>query len=153
MDPIKYLFEKPILNGRLARWTLLLAEYNIKYVPLKTIKGRAVSDFFAGNAIVEQPITDVTSLPDDGILNVQTEHLELYFDGASNLRGCGVGILIISPGGDHTPFSIKLYFAVTKNAAEYEACLYGLQAALILNIKSLRVYGDSSLIINQVSGA
>ncbi|KAL9224714.1 hypothetical protein vseg_000724 [Gypsophila vaccaria] len=153
MDPIKYLFEKPILNGRLARWTLLLAEYDIKYVPLKAIKGRAVSDFFAENAIPEESITDVTSLPDEGIFNIQHEFWELYFDGASNYRGCGIGALIISPTGDHTPLSIKLDFPVTNNAAEYEACLHGLQAAIFLNIKALRVYGDSSLIINQISGA
>ena len=25
IDPIKYIFEKPVLNGRIARWTLLLS--------------------------------------------------------------------------------------------------------------------------------
>ncbi|KAL9235974.1 hypothetical protein vseg_010690 [Gypsophila vaccaria] len=153
MDPIKYLFEKPILNGRLSRWTLLLAEYDIKYVPLKAIKDRAVSDFFAENAIPEESTTDVTSLPDEGIFSIQNEFWELYFNGASNYRGCGIGALIISPSGDHTPLSIKLDFPVTNNAAEYEACLHGLQAAIFLSIKALRVYGDSSLIINQISGA
>ncbi|KAL9237264.1 hypothetical protein vseg_011837 [Gypsophila vaccaria] len=103
MDPIKYLFEKPILNGRLARWTLLLAEYDIKYVPLKAIKGRAVSEFFAENAIPEESNTDVTSLPDEGLFSIQNECWELYFDGASNYPGCGIGALIISPNGDHTP--------------------------------------------------
>ncbi|KAL9246151.1 hypothetical protein vseg_019724 [Gypsophila vaccaria] len=152
MDPIKYLFKKPVLNGRLARWTLLLAEYDIKYVPLKAIKGRAVSGFFAENTTPEESTTDVTSLPDEGIFSIQNEFWKLYFDGASNYRGCGIGALIISPSGDHTPLSIKLDFPVTKNAAEYEACLIGLQAAIFLNIKALRVYGDSSMIINQISG-
>ncbi|KAL9243945.1 hypothetical protein vseg_017775 [Gypsophila vaccaria] len=153
MDPIKYLFEKPILNGRLARWTLLLAEYDIKYVPLKAIEGRAVSDFFAENAIPEESTTNITSLRDEGIFSIQNEFWELYFDGASNYRGCGIGALIILPSGNHTPLSNKLDFPVTNNAAEYEACLHGLQAAVFLNIKALRVYGDSSLIINRISGA
>ena len=51
MDPIKYLFDKQILNGRLAQWTLLLSEFDLTYVPLKAIKGRAVSDFLAEHAI------------------------------------------------------------------------------------------------------
>ncbi|KAK9682718.1 hypothetical protein RND81_10G091600 [Saponaria officinalis] len=149
MDLIKYLFEKPVLNGRMARWTLLLAEFDIKYIPLKAIKGQAVFDFLADNAILERPTTHTTTLPDIGILNIVNEYWELYFDGASNYRGCGVGILLISPSGDHTPLSIKLDFDVTNNAAEYKACLYGLQAALVLKIQNLMVYGDSSLIINQ----
>ena len=45
-----------------------------------------------------------------------------------------------------------LDFDVTNNGAEYEACLHGLQAAIGLNIKKLKVHGDSSLIINQVTG-
>ena len=32
LDPIKYLFEKPALTGRLARWLLLLSELDLKYV-------------------------------------------------------------------------------------------------------------------------
>ncbi|KAK9740018.1 hypothetical protein RND81_03G004900 [Saponaria officinalis] len=150
MDLIKYLFEKPVLNGRMARWTLLLAEFDIKYVLLKAIKGRSVSDFLADNAILEESGVDTTSLPDDGILNIINEYWELYFDGASNYRGCGVGIMLISPSGDHKPLSIKHKFDITNNAAEYKACQYGLQAALVLNIQNLKVYGDSSLIINQI---
>ena len=29
MDPIKYVFEKPALTGRIARWKMLLSEYDI----------------------------------------------------------------------------------------------------------------------------
>ena len=32
MDPLKYLFEKPTLSGRLLRWLILLAEFDLKYV-------------------------------------------------------------------------------------------------------------------------
>ena len=62
-------------------------------------------------------------------------------------------MLLISPKGEHTPLSVKLDFEVTNNAAEYEACLIGLQAAVSLGIKNLRVHGDSSLIINQITGS
>ena len=45
MDPLKYLFEKPALSGRLLRWLILLAEFDLKYVARKTIKGSVVLDF------------------------------------------------------------------------------------------------------------
>jgi hypothetical protein len=31
MDPIKYIFEKPYLSGRIARWQALLSQYDIIY--------------------------------------------------------------------------------------------------------------------------
>ncbi|KAF5932808.1 hypothetical protein HYC85_028979 [Camellia sinensis] len=45
LDPIKYLFEKPTLTGRLARWLLLLSEFDLKCVTRKFVKGRAVAEF------------------------------------------------------------------------------------------------------------
>ena len=75
----------------------------------------------------------------------------LYFDEASNQKGCGVGVLIVSPQEEHIPISIKLHFDVTNNATQYEACIVGLETALAIGIKKLRIYGDSSLIINQIS--
>ena len=45
MDPLKYLFEKPALSGRLLRWLILLAKFDLKYVARNTIKGSVVSDF------------------------------------------------------------------------------------------------------------
>ncbi|XP_074298299.1 uncharacterized protein LOC141629150 [Silene latifolia] len=74
-------------------------------------------------------------------------------NGASNYMGYGVGTLLISPTGEHEPVSIKLDFNVTKNAAEYEACLLGLRSALDLGVKKLLVRGDLSLVINQFADA
>ncbi|XP_017979875.1 PREDICTED: uncharacterized protein LOC108662802 [Theobroma cacao] len=45
LDPIKYIFEKPSLSGRVARWQMLLSEYDIVYVSQKAIKGSAIADF------------------------------------------------------------------------------------------------------------
>ncbi|WRX11667.1 G-patch domain - like 1 [Theobroma cacao] len=46
-DHIKYIFEKPSLSGRVARWQVLLFEYDIVYVSQKVIKGSAIADFLA----------------------------------------------------------------------------------------------------------
>ena len=35
MDPIKYIFEKPAMSGRIARWQMILTEYDIQYTTQK----------------------------------------------------------------------------------------------------------------------
>ncbi|XP_074301255.1 uncharacterized protein LOC141632623 [Silene latifolia] len=150
MDPIKYLFENPVLNGRMSRLTLMLSEFDLKYLPLKAIKGRVVADFLADNQIEETEVVDTSSFPDEDVVHVEDDVWDLYFYRASNYMRYGVGILLISPKGEHVPVSSKLYFNVTNNAAEYEACLPGLCSALDLGMKKLLVCGDSSLVINEV---
>ena len=59
----------------------------------------------------------------------------MYFDGASNQNGSGIGVLLISPKRTHIPFSSRLNFPTTNNATEYEACIMGLRAALGLGVK------------------
>ena len=76
----------------------------------------------------------------------------MVFDRASNALGNRIGVVIISSQGCHTPFTARLCFNYTNNMAEYEACIMGIKAAIDLRIKFLDVYGDSTLVINQVKG-
>ena len=46
----------------------------------------------------------------------------------------------------------RLGFDCMNNMAEYEACALGIQAAIDFNIKLLKVYGDSALVIHQLRG-
>ena len=32
LDPLRYLFDQPVLTGRLMRWLVLLTEFDIQYV-------------------------------------------------------------------------------------------------------------------------
>ena len=32
LDPLRYLFDRPVLTGRLMRWLVLLTEFDIRYV-------------------------------------------------------------------------------------------------------------------------
>ena len=57
MDPIKYIFEKLALTGRLAKWQVLLSEYEIVYVTQKAVKGSALADYLAS-----QPMEDYRSM-------------------------------------------------------------------------------------------
>ena len=76
----------------------------------------------------------------------------LVFDRASNTLGNGIGAVIISPKGFHTPFTSILCFDCTNNMAKYEAYIMGIKAAIDLRIKFLNVYGDSALVISQIKG-
>lgn len=39
IDPLKYLLSKAALTGRLAKWVMVLSEFDIEYVDRKEIKG------------------------------------------------------------------------------------------------------------------
>ena len=49
-----------------------------------------------------------------------------------------IGVLLISPHGDHIPRSIRLAFSdhylATNNIVKYEACILGLETTLELGI-------------------
>src|SRR3954462_13346202 len=164
MDPIKYVFEKPALSGRIARWQMILTEYDIQYTSQKAIKGSVVADHLAHQAVDDYQALNF-DFPDEDIMLVNDykqpgpeegpgpgSRWTMVFDGASNALGNGIGAVIISPGGGHTPFTAKLCFNCTNNIAEYEACILGLKAAIDLRIKFLEVYGDSTLVISQIKG-
>ena len=126
MDPLKYLFEKPTLSGRLSRWLILLAEFNLKYMARKTIKGSVMSDFFVENPIEGEDGKE--GFPDKDILDVKLGTWKMYFDGVVNQYGNGIGILLITPEGSHIPLAIKLNFEAITNMAKYEACIAGMEA-------------------------
>ena len=44
MDPLKYIFQKAIPNRKLAKWKMLLSEFDIVYVTQKAIKAQDLAD-------------------------------------------------------------------------------------------------------------
>ena len=146
MDPLKYLFEKPVLSGRLSRWLILLAKFDLKYVARKTIKWSIVSNFCAKNPIKGEYGKDFL---DEDILDVELGKWKMYLDEAVNQYGNGIGILLITPEGSHIPLVIKLNFEATNNMAEYEACIAGMESLQELGVKETEVFGDLTLIIAQ----
>ena len=69
MDPIKYIFEKPTLSGRIARWQMVLTKYDIQYTTQKAIKGNVLAVH-----LVHQALNDHQSMnfefPDENIMLV-----------------------------------------------------------------------------------
>ncbi|KAK5776628.1 hypothetical protein PVK06_044588 [Gossypium arboreum] len=159
LDPIKYMMESPALSGRMARWQILLSEYDIVYVSQKSIKGSVIADFLATRITEEYeplgfdfPDKDLMCITEKECESSKEKSWKMSFDGASNALGHGIGSVLISPEGNYYPFTAGLNFFCTNNIAEYETCIMGLRAAIERNIKTLEVYGDSALVIYQIRG-
>ncbi|XP_019073411.2 uncharacterized protein LOC100853222 [Vitis vinifera] len=156
LDPLRYLFDRPVLTGRLMRWLVLLTEFDIHYVTQKSVKGSIVADHLASLPISDDRSVD-DDFPDEQIVSMTSiTGWRLYFDGAANQSGFGIGILLISPQGDHIPRSVQLAFSdhhrLTNNIEKYEACITGLETALDLGIRQLEIHEDSNLVIKQTQG-
>ena len=48
---LRYLFQAPVLIGRMSRWLVLLTEFHMEDITTKVIKGRAVVEFLAQNTV------------------------------------------------------------------------------------------------------
>jgi len=150
LDPLRYIFEKPYLSSRIARWQMVLAEYGIMYMTRKVIRRSVIANHLSDNAIEDYESLNFYFLNEDVLVVEKEEKLDLwtmYFDRVVNIHGNGVGVVIISPNRKQYFVSIKLQFECTNNMSKYEACILLLEAALELKIKKFDDYGDSMLII------
>ena len=60
LDPLRYLFNRPALVGRLMKWLVLLTELDIHYVTQKSIRESIVADHLAS-----LPVSDGRAIDDD----------------------------------------------------------------------------------------
>jgi ribonuclease HI len=72
----------------------------------------------------------------------------MNFDGSKLLRGLGAGVVLTSPKGD----KLQMHFRASNNVAEYEALVHGLKMAKEIGIRRIFCFGDSDLVVHQVSG-
>ncbi|XP_049388505.1 uncharacterized protein LOC125852866 [Solanum stenotomum] len=158
MDPLNYIFQKPMPTGRLAKWQILLTEFDIIYVTRIAMKTQALADHLVENPVDGDYEPLDTYFPDEEINSVEevdpdeNQAWQLYFDGAINKKGTGIGAILISPTGQHYPATARLRFFCTNNTTEYEACIMGLNMAIYLGVQELIVLGDSDLLIRQAQG-
>jgi ribonuclease HI len=137
--PLGEILRNPDAAGRIAMWFVELMGEMLAYVPCNMIKSQILADFVA-------EWTDMQLPP----LQIQAECWTLYFDGSVMKTGAGVGLLFISPLGEHMRYAIRMHFPASNNMVEYEALLCGLQIAIETIIKRLDVRGNSQLVIDQV---
>jgi ribonuclease HI len=74
----------------------------------------------------------------------------LYFDGSKSQEGSGAGCILIDPKGKQNFLSCRLEFECTNNTVEYEALVQGIKKSIDLNVKELKVFRDSEIIVRQV---
>ncbi|XP_055826301.1 uncharacterized protein LOC129894655 [Solanum dulcamara] len=155
MNPLKYIFQKVMPTGKLAQWKMLLSEFDIVYVTQKAIKAQALANHLEENPVDEAYELLKTYFFDEEVSFVGEDISEAYpgwrvfFDGAVNHEGNGIGAVLISESGQHYPMAAKLQFHCTNNMAEYEACIMGLRIAIDKEIQELLVIRDSDLLIHQ----
>jgi hypothetical protein len=141
-DVIKHMLLKPILSGRIGKWTYALVEYDLAYEPLRSMKEQVVVDFIVDHAIDVDHSVDFVELKSWG----------LYFDGSVCSKGQGAGCVIISPSSVYIDLSIILEFVCTDKQVKYESLLHGLEYLRDLGARDVDVIGDSNLIMQQIRG-
>ncbi|KAH7847405.1 hypothetical protein Vadar_025703 [Vaccinium darrowii] len=146
-DVMKYMLSQPVLSGRIGKWIVSLIEFNLEYVPQKSVKGQALANFLADhpNGIETPEIADVD------IITIKP--WKMWFDGSKTSQMAGIGVVLESPQGLKTKFGFQINEGeCTNNQAEYEALVMGLELLLALKVDIVEVFGDSQLVINQVKG-
>ncbi|XP_070010252.1 uncharacterized protein [Nicotiana sylvestris] len=121
------------------------------------MKAQALADHLAENPIDNEYQPLRTYFPGEEVNSVEaisedTHAWKIFFDGAVNAKGVGIGAILISPKGQHYPATARLRFFCTNNTAEYEACIMGINMAIDQNVEELLIMGDSDLIIRQAQG-
>jgi ribonuclease HI len=127
-------------TGRVAKWAIELAAHTIQYKPRTMIKSQIIADFFAdwGEHQYLPPALDST-------------YWRMNFDGSKMLGGLGAGVVFTSPKGDKLQYVLQIHFHALNNVAEYEALVHGLKLAKEIGIRRILCFGDSDLVVHQVS--
>jgi ribonuclease HI len=106
-----------------------------------TIKSQIIADFFTDWRENQY----LPPAPD-------SMYWRMNFDGSKMLRGLGVGVVFTSPKGDKLQYVLQIHFRASNNIAEYEALVHWLKLAKEIDILRILYFGDSDLVVHQVSG-
>jgi len=74
----------------------------------------------------------------------------MYFDESETQDGSRARCVLIDPKNRKHIVSSRLEFECTNNIVEYEALMLGLQKAVSLNMVTIKVVGDSTIVVRQV---
>ncbi|XP_070022981.1 uncharacterized protein [Nicotiana sylvestris] len=102
MDPLKYIFQKPMPIGKLDKWKIMFNEFDIIYVTEKVVKGHALVDHLAENPMNGGYEPLKTYFLDEEVSFKGEDIAESYdgwimlFNGATNFKGVGIGAVLIS---------------------------------------------------------
>ena len=154
--PLKTILRSADYTGRIAKWGTILGAFDIKYMPRTSIKGQILA-----NLVAEFTEPKIEELPSDGnmdekLVGTISQYCppiwEVHVDGASNQKGSGVGLVLMSPEKVVIEKSLRLDFSVTNNEAEYEVLLEGMAIVQRMGGRSIKIFSDSRLVVGQVRG-
>ena len=106
---------------------MYLGSLVVEYKPRAVIKGQVLAEFLA--EFQYDPNNPSLTIPAETQLGLVTGKWELFVDGASNSKGSGAGVMLVSPEGLILEQAVRLKFSASNNEAEYEALLIGLRTA------------------------
>ena len=122
------MISRPVLSDRLVRWYLKLQQFEIIYVPQKTVNGQVLADFLVDHPIpIEWELSD--DLPDKDVL--------MYFDGAAHRHGIRAGIVFITHDGEVLLYSFTLNQHCSNNVTEYQTLILGFE--IVVDMKQLEL--------------
>ena len=156
--PLRSILHGPDASQRVMKWALELGQYGLVFRPRTAIKAQALADFIAefapGPSIAANEPDDVPKAAETPTLPVSLNSYKwhLHVDGASNHKGSGAGVVLVTPDGSLLEQAITLGFKASNNEVEYEALLAGLRMTKDLAVKKLAIYSDSQLITSQTAG-
>ena len=136
---LKNIINNHDATGRVAKWGIELAAFDIEYKPRTSIKSQSLDDF----------IVDWTETAENTRV-LESEYWTLHFDGSRALGGSGAGVVLKSPQGDKLFYRLQIHFTATNNIAEYEALLDGISIAKNIGTRRLMCFGDSDLVAQQI---
>ena len=99
--PLKTILRSADYTGRIAKWGTILGAFDIKYMPRTSIKGQVLADLVA--EFTEPEIEELPSVGnmDEKLVGMISQYRlptwEVYVDGASNQKGLGIGLVLMSP--------------------------------------------------------
>ena len=81
-----------------------------------------------------------------------SNYWQMHFDGSKLKDGLGAGVVLTSPKKDQLKYVLQIHFSASNNVAEYEALVHGLKVAKEVGTRRIQCFGDSDLVVQQVSG-
>ena len=154
--PLKTILRSADYTRRVAKWGTILEAFDIKYIPCTSIKGQILANLVA--EFTEPPIEELESTEnmDEKLVGTISQYRlpawEVHVDRASDQKGSGIGLVLISLEKVIIEKSLRLDFSATDNEAEYEALLIGMAMVQRMGEKSVKVFSDSRLVDGKVKG-